>query len=137
MAIKSFKNLLAEVKATDHYAVESAKFDFVKGITRLLKRYNITQSALASKMETSPAYITKALRGDTNFTIESMVKLAQAANGTLHIHVADQACSVRWMEVVEKTAQQPVLRNRQLHFWKGDTKSIHGRVTAGAGYGAA
>jgi transcriptional regulator with XRE-family HTH domain len=43
-----------------------------------MKSRGITRTALAEKLGTSRAYITKILRGDTNFTLESMARVAQA-----------------------------------------------------------
>ncbi|MCY1368603.1 hypothetical protein D9M69_555980 [compost metagenome] len=63
-----------------------------------MKIKGISNSNLAEKLDTSAAYITKALRGDTNFTIDSMVKLTSALGAKLHIHVADPEASVRWFE---------------------------------------
>lgn len=96
--IRSFKSRLNAIKQTHSYRVEKTKLEFVRGLTRLLKQKGISNSELATRMETSNAYITKALRGDSNFTIDSMVKLAHAAGANLHIHVADCNASVRWLE---------------------------------------
>jgi hypothetical protein len=38
-------------------------------------------------MDVSPAYITKIFRGDVNFTIETMVKLARRVGARLHLHL--------------------------------------------------
>lgn len=96
---QSFKNRLINLKQTHGYKVEVAKLEFVRGISRLLKLKRISNADLAAKIDTSNAYITKALRGETNFTIDSMVKLASAVGANLHIHIADTTASVRWLEV--------------------------------------
>lgn len=96
--IRSFKNRLNEIKKTHSYRVEKTKLEFVRGLSRLMKLKGITNTELATRMETSNAYISKALRGDTNFTIDTMVKLTYAAGGNLHIHVADSNASVHWLE---------------------------------------
>ncbi|MGL4398710.1 MAG: helix-turn-helix domain-containing protein, partial [Luteolibacter sp.] len=43
------------------------------------------RTALADKIGSSPAYITKILRGETNFTLDSMVKIATALGCELTI----------------------------------------------------
>ncbi|SEI99335.1 hypothetical protein SAMN04244572_02363 [Azotobacter beijerinckii] len=96
---QSFKSRLNAIKQTHSYQVEKAKLEFIRGITRVMKLKGISSAALASKIATSKAYTTKALRGDTNFTIDSMVKLAGAVGAQLYIHVADTTASVRWLEV--------------------------------------
>lgn len=96
---QSFKSRLNNLKQTHSYKVEVAKLEFVRGISRLLKLKRISNAELAAKIDTSSAYITKALRGESNFTIDSMVKLASAVGANLHIHIADTTASVRWLEV--------------------------------------
>ncbi|GFM73771.1 hypothetical protein PSCICL_47630 [Pseudomonas cichorii] len=96
--LKSFKERISALKKTRSYCQEQAKLEFVGGITRLMNSKGINNVCLAEKLETSPAYVTKALRGDTNFTIDSMVKITHALGGRIHIHVADAEANVRWLE---------------------------------------
>ncbi len=96
--LKSFKERIAELRKTRSFCLEQAKLEFVGGITRLMNAKGINNAMLADRMETSPAYVTKALRGDANFTIESMVKITHALGGRIHIHVADSEANVRWLE---------------------------------------
>ncbi|VVN20667.1 hypothetical protein PS662_04350 [Pseudomonas fluorescens] len=95
---KSFKERIAELRKTRLFCQEQAKLEFVGGITRLMNAKGVNNAMLAERMETSPAYITKAMRGDANFTIESMVKITHSLGGRIHIHVADAEASVRWLE---------------------------------------
>lgn len=96
--LRSFKDRINELKKTRSYCLEQAKLEFVGGITRLMNTKGINNSALAERLDSSPAYVTKALRGDANFTIESMVKITHAVGGRIHIHVADAEANVRWLE---------------------------------------
>lgn|GEM_PF-605210 len=95
---QSFTQRLNALKETHAYKVEVAKLEFVRGLTREMKLKRMSNTELASKIDTSNAYITKALRGESNFTIDSMVKLASAVGANLHIHIADNEASVRWLE---------------------------------------
>lgn len=94
----SFKDRINALKKTRDYCLEEAKLEFVAGLNRLMRRRGITNSKLAEELETSNAYITKVMRGDTNFTIESMVKITHALGGKIHIHVAESDANVRWLE---------------------------------------
>lgn len=49
---------------------------------------------MAKRIASSPAYISKVFRGDSNLTIESMVKLARATGGQLDIRIVDGATAV-------------------------------------------
>ena len=107
--LKSFKERIRELKSTQSYCQEQAKLEFVGGITRLMQSKGVHNAALAERLESSAAYVTKALRGDANFTIDTMVKIAYSMGGRIHIHVADSDASVRWFEHINcaPAEQQP------------------------------
>jgi transcriptional regulator with XRE-family HTH domain len=46
-------------------------------ISRIMKEKNLNKKQLAELMNVSPAYITKLLRGNTNFTIETLAKISK------------------------------------------------------------
>ncbi|WP_315807505.1 helix-turn-helix transcriptional regulator [Pseudomonas sp. C9-3] len=102
--MKAFRKLIQDIKSTHEYRVERAKLEFVRSLSRLMKRKGVNSAELAEKVGTSSAYISKALRGDTNFTIDSMVKLSHAIGGQLHIHIAEPSASVQWFEVFANTS---------------------------------
>lgn len=84
--------------------IEAAKIDFAVDLARQMSREGLIKRDLAARLGTSAAYATKVLRGDANLTLESMVRLARAAGGTLHVHIAPCAARVRWFDVL---AHQP------------------------------
>ena len=103
MAGLSFEQLYAQAYAQDDYWASAAILEFTESIARLMKQKKISKSKLAQILGTSPAYVTKMLRGDTNFTMSSMVKCARALDSKLHIHVASNAADVRWFEVHKRS----------------------------------
>jgi transcriptional regulator with XRE-family HTH domain len=138
-----------DLENDDEYWTESVKTDFAVSLHRLMQQQGINKSDLARRIGSSTAYMTKVLRGDSNLTIRSMVKLARAAGGDLHLHVAAHHCSVRWFEVVqqmdEDVAQhyaQVTVVNTELdqvkpeigrNVWgRQTTKGSDGRTTAAA-----
>lgn len=69
----------AEAARQSHaYHAEGASIRFTEDLVAIMKSRGLTRTALAEKIGTSPAYVTKILRGDTNFTLDSMVRIAQA-----------------------------------------------------------
>ncbi len=84
---KNFRALADGVRGSDEYWVERAKIEFVEGLAREMEIRSITRAQLAGRIGASAAYITKVLRGDTNFTIETMVKLARAVSEALVVQV--------------------------------------------------
>ena len=106
MAIKSFKKLLNHAKEQDSYWVERAKISYSIAFNRFFEKKGITQSELAENIGTSSAYITKVFRGDSNFTIETMVKLARSVEGELHIDIVPPKGKEEWNEIISQN-QQP------------------------------
>lgn len=104
----TFADLLRGAEGRDSYWVEHAKLDFAIDLDRVMGVNGLRKTDLAARFGKSPAYITKVLRGDSNLTIASMVSLARAAGGTLHIHIAPQTASVRWFDILGgKSAPKP------------------------------
>lgn len=117
----------------DDFWVESAKLDFAVAMERLMGKSNMTKSDLARRIDSSPAYITKVLRGDSNLTIYTMVKLARAAEGSLHLHISPRNHSVRWFEKIDGskiTVQQPA---KAIPAWQHYVKNPpYGKVSIAA-----
>lgn len=89
----TLKAFVEKAKQQDSYWVEETKLQFALALESQRKSAGMTYKAVAEKLGTSAAYITKVFRGDTNVTIESMVKLARATGGELEIKVVDAAAA--------------------------------------------
>jgi len=117
----------------DDFWAESAKLDFAVAMERMMGKSNLTKSDLARRIGSSPAYITKVLRGDSNLTIHTMVKLARAAEGSLHLHISPRNHAVRWFEKIDggkTTAQQSA---KAAIAWQHYVKNPpHGKVSIAA-----
>ena len=100
MAEKGFKGLIKQAKQRDSYWVGKAIQDFTEDLHALMESRGVSKADLAKRLDSSPAYVTKVLRGNTNFTIDSMVRLVRALDGELHIHVGRREDSVRWFDVI-------------------------------------
>lgn len=108
MSKKTFKALIGRAKERDAYWAAKATLDFTEDLVRLMEQREISKAALAKRIKSSPAYVTKALRGDTNFTIETMVRLVRAVDGQLCIHVGRREDHVRWFDVVQERPQHAI-----------------------------
>ena len=89
-----FDRAFVEVLGTDQFFAEEAKIRFTKAIEIRMDRLGIGRAELAKRMETSKSYVTKILRGDANFTIESMVKVSRALDGDFVVDIRDTKDSV-------------------------------------------
>jgi transcriptional regulator with XRE-family HTH domain len=91
MKKKSFKELFDQAKRQDTYWVASLILDFTEGLHKIMEVNGVSRSELARRLGVSPAYITKVLRGNVNFTLDSMVRLVRAAGGEVSLQVAPKA----------------------------------------------
>ncbi|WP_461832838.1 helix-turn-helix domain-containing protein [Desulfothermus sp.] len=99
--IKKIKNFFKEIKKTDSYIAEQTKLDFIVQIYKLMQESNITQKEFARKLGVTEAYVSRILRGNINFTIDTMVKLTRALNSNLHIKVVPVYQDVKWFSVIK------------------------------------
>lgn len=84
---RTFKERAEAARKTTGYNVQSAILDFTEDLVSRMEAAGVSKSELAARLGTSPAYVTKILRGQSNFTLESMVKVAGAVGADLRIHL--------------------------------------------------
>jgi len=112
---KKHVDILDDLRATLEYEVAGVEMDFTESLEELMARRGVNKSELARRIGTSPAYITKILRGGTNFTLETMVKLVRALQGQLTIRVCGAEDDNRWFHAIRNAEQaraQPRTMNR-------------------------
>jgi len=95
MKKKSFKEVFNQAKERDTYWVASLILDFTEGLYKMMEANGVSRSELARRLGVSPAYITKVLRGNVNFTLDSMVRLVRAAGGEVRLQVAPEVQKMR------------------------------------------
>ena len=70
------------------YEEELDKLRLVDALIRLRQRQGLTQQALARRLRVSQPFIAKLERAEThNFTLDTLIKVVEALNGELVIHV--------------------------------------------------
>jgi transcriptional regulator with XRE-family HTH domain len=102
----TFKALFEEARQHDDYWTEGLIVEFTAELSRWMGERKISRSALAAKIGHSPAYITKVLRGDANFTAATMTKLARAMGAEVRIHLAPTGSRTTWFD-------QPILQETE------------------------
>lgn len=86
---KELNAFIDAAKTKDSYWVEKAKLDYSMALEKQRKAAGFNYADIAKRIASSAAYITKVFRGDSNLTIESMVKLARAVGGNVEIRVVN------------------------------------------------
>jgi transcriptional regulator with XRE-family HTH domain len=101
---------MKEAIADDSYWVERAKLSFATSLETQRRKSGLSYKEVADKIRSSAAYISKVFRGDSNLTIESMVKLANATGGCLEVKVVSKESAIAdWAPVISKSAHRPVI----------------------------
>ena len=101
----SFSELFASARASLPYKVERAIILFTEGVIGRMETLNLSRTDLAEKLESSPSYVTKFLRGGTNFTLESMIKVATSLDCDLKVELVSKSSPTEWFKRWE--SQQP------------------------------
>lgn len=76
--MKSYKEVCQEAQKDPAYWTAKVTHSFAISINNMMVEKNITKTDLAKKIGVSKAYFTKVLRGEANFTVETMVKFSMA-----------------------------------------------------------
>jgi|LGVF01.1.fsa_nt_gb transcriptional regulator with XRE-family HTH domain len=104
----SFKDLFADLKKDDSFWTQKAIVEFSVELTRLMDKRGITKKEFAKKINSSQAYVTKVFRGNANFTIETMVKLARALDGNISLHITPkEEKTPNWYRAIDGKLKQP------------------------------
>ena len=91
---KSLHSILGRARDSLAYDTEGVKLEFTEQIVSLMEAKGVSKSALAAHLNVAPAYVTKVLQGTTNFTLDSMVKIAHAFAAELHVQLKPMKSSV-------------------------------------------
>lgn len=99
MSIGTFKELFSKLENNPVYWVESAKLKFTEELCRILSIEGISRADFAQRIGSHRSYVTKILRGNVNFTLESMVRLTRALNAEIEFKIVPKNRNVSmWQE---------------------------------------
>lgn len=104
MSFKQFDAIREQLKSSLDYQCEKVRIDFAAELWTLMEHNGVSRAKLAEKLGKSPPWVTKVLSGDSNFTINTMVELADAVGGDLCLHIAHANTVTHWMSVHRSNA---------------------------------
>jgi transcriptional regulator with XRE-family HTH domain len=107
MAWEGYRRWIEQVEKTDAYQAAGLELEFTEELCRVMEEQRVSRAELARRVGTSPAYITKILRGNTNFTLATMSKLAGALGMEVRLHVAGRGSRTVWKDVLRVTGSWP------------------------------
>ena len=104
--MRDYRDLISEAEHSVEYWAESTIIEFTEDLERAMKERGISRAELARRLGTSQAYVTKILRGNANFTLCSMVKLARAVEMDLRLHLAPVYSITHWHDEITATPSE-------------------------------
>lgn len=113
--VQKYRSMFEEAQSSVEAWVDGPIVEFTEDLSRLMKEQNVSRAELAKRIGTSRAYVTKLLGGNANFTLATMVKLAFALDGAVHVHIANKRAVTRWSDEIpgEATAGKPPKEGRK------------------------
>lgn len=93
---QKYIDFFKQTEESNEHWTEIAISDFTDEIFCLMEEKGINRTELADKIGSSSAYITKVLRGNVNFTLATMTKLARALGTVVRVHLAHKDAVVHW-----------------------------------------
>lgn len=99
MNIRERIERLTRVARQGHrYKVERAILKFTEQIAERMRQKGISPKELAEKINVEPPYVSKIMRGTSNFTFDSVIKLCSALDAEFCFHVRPIEVVAHWIE---------------------------------------
>jgi len=104
---KWFGELLDSCKDDFEFRLEEQVFELTEQIAKKLKDNKISRKRFAEQLGISPAAVSKVLNGNPNFTIRTLLTMADALKTQLNIEFKDKMTSVS--QVTNQTTASDVV----------------------------
>ncbi len=95
---RGFGVLFAEAERHVDFWEEEAIISFTEDVCHAMERAGVSRAELGRRLGTSQAYVTKVLRGNANFTLKTMARLALALDSELRMHLAPRRSHTHWLD---------------------------------------
>jgi transcriptional regulator with XRE-family HTH domain len=99
---ESNRSFIERVEASLDYRADVAALSFVEELVRCMRQAEMSQAELARRLGASEAYVSKVLRGDANFTLATLVKLADAVGQELRLRMEPAVVGTPSSDAVSK-----------------------------------
>lgn len=94
MSIDWIERLSADTRSRAIVEQERLLVEVTESIAALMSQLDVHRSELAKRIGRSPAYVTKILRGDNNFTLRTLSDVFFALGRSVHLSLGDPGCEV-------------------------------------------
>ena len=107
MSVNGYREWFRELEETPEYQTAGLEVEFTEELCRVMEERRMSRAELARRAGTSSAYITKILRGSTNFTLATMAKLALALGMEVRLHLAPRGSRTVWKDRLAASSTWP------------------------------
>lgn len=122
MSNQTFHELFTSARSELDYQVEGLILEITEQIAERIKAEGISKSELADRIKASAPYITKVLRGETNFTAESIVKISNALNCDVEVKLVPRTNVSGWFNILGKAVEP----RREFQVWAQEMRTYRG-----------
>ncbi len=109
----TFDQLFESVEDSPQLLAEEVKFQIAHMIEDNMALSGMSKADLAEKLDCSRAYVTKALRGDNNFSILGLSKMAKALDAELTVALVPKAAMQHMQELFEDVIRHRAEKERK------------------------
>ena len=102
---KRFADLLQKAEQSDKFQIDALKVEISEQIYLAMNQQGISNADLARQLGKSRAYVTKVLRGTTNFTLESLVRIGRALSNEVKISLVTKPTAIAKTKRTKKRPQ--------------------------------
>ena len=97
-ATDRFNAFLERAKETDTYWTEKAIIEYTEEMVSQMAKQEVSRTELARRLGKNPAFVTKLLRGNNNFTFDTVVRIARALEMEFVPHMKPVGWQTRWLD---------------------------------------
>jgi len=95
------RTMMTVARDDQAFKVETAIMEFTEELVELMEEKGISKTDLARRIGVKPPYITKILQGTSNFTLDSLVKIATAMDCEFRCHLQRKGLDTQWFEFLD------------------------------------
>jgi len=104
--IDTFEELFQCAEERPNYWMELAKLEFSEEMLARMKEREISKGQLATLLAAKPAFVTRLVSGNNNYTLETMVRVARALDCEFRCHLQPAGTKASWVDVLEEEPQR-------------------------------
>jgi transcriptional regulator with XRE-family HTH domain len=97
-----FKEELKTYEKDPEFILDGILLDINETICSIMEKKGLNRKEFAQKLNVTPAYVTKILRGDPNLTLRSLIKISQALGLSLDVGLKEPEMDKKFNRDFEK-----------------------------------